>query len=114
MKKLSLLAGICVLMFLTATQTAEAGPRVVVSFGFGVPVYAPYAYRAPYPYYAPYAAAPAPYYYAPYYSPAPAVTYYGGPYYGPRAYGYGYARFGHGNGHGHAYGHYKPRAHGHH
>ncbi len=89
MKKLSLLAGFLVIIFLAVPQPAQAGSRFVFSFGIGAPVYAPYPYYVPYPayYYPPYPA-----YYAPYpYYAGPVVGYYGGyyrshGYYGSRGY----------------------------
>ncbi len=108
MKKLSLLAGFALFMFLAVPHAAEARGRFVFSFGIGGPVYVPYGYYAPYPVYYP----PYPAYYSPYYYyPGPVVRFYGG-YYGPRMYRgghYGYYR------HvppGHAYGRYYSRGRG--
>ncbi len=115
MKKLSLVAGVVLLIFLAAPHAAEAGSRFVFSFGIGAPVVVPYGYYGPYPsyyYYPPYPAYYAPYYYSPYY----AGSYFGayGGYYGPRVYRR-YPRYGYYRGHvppGHAYGHYAVRGRG--
>ncbi len=106
MKKLSLVAGFLVFMFLAAPHTAEARGRFVISVGIGAPAYAPYCAPCPAYYYPPYSAYYAPYYYY----RGPVVTYYRG-YYGPRVYRGG-PRYGHYRGHvppGHAYGRYVPR-----
>ncbi len=114
MRKISLLAGFSLLMLLGAAQRAEARGRFVFSMGIGAPAYAPYGYYAPYPgYYPPYPGEYPPYSsYGPYYYPAPAVTIYGGSYYGHQAYRRDYPRYGYYSRYvpaGRAYGHYAPR-----
>ena len=64
------IAAVIVMALVTGLGASSAlawrhGPRVVVGFNFGVPLYGAYTY--PYPYYAP------PYYYPAYY-PAPVVV----------------------------------------
>lgn len=84
-----IVAGLVALSLFTLAPRAEAGPRVSIGIGIGVPFFAPPVYAYPY-----YVAPPPP---PVIYAPAPAYYYYGP----PRRAGW----YGHGHGRGHGWGH---------